>query len=84
MSNQELQQIELEYGTWFNKFVLQNGIIILETIEKDEYKLEFTSGGWIFNDDEIYETFESGMMNKSDDFKKRFHEKLIEKLNSIK
>lgn len=79
----EVQQIEKEYGPWFNKFKITNQIIELKTIESEEFKLEFTSNGWLINDEEIFETFESAMMNKSDSFKLKFHEKLITKLNTL-
>lgn len=45
--------------------------------------VEFSNNGWIFNNFEIFEIFENGMMLKSEGFKQKFHHVLYEKLSKL-
>lgn len=82
----EPQQIIKEYQSFFHSIqespndpqVLR--IITLENIEMD---VEFSNNGWIFNNFEIFEIFENGMMLKSEGFKRKFHNVLYDKLSKL-
>lgn len=81
----EPQQLIKEYQSFFHSIQQSDDPQVLRiiTLENLEIVVEFSNNGWIFNNFEIFEIFENGMMLKSEGFKRKFHNVLYEKLSKL-
>ncbi|CCH42774.1 hypothetical protein BN7_2318 [Wickerhamomyces ciferrii] len=80
----EHEQIIKEYHDGFFKELENIGDhLSIKTHEDEIYKIQFTNSGWLLNETELFETFESCFISKSSGFKSKFHGKLFDKLSAL-